>query len=128
MDRLFVLHDDRALAALHAFLRGNAQCMAALGRPLAVQVSEYKAKRNDRQNRLYWAVLGQIAEQGWLGGRRFSAEAWHHYFRTRFIGFEETPGGGQVPISTTTLDIAAFADYVTRVQEYAASELGLELT
>jgi len=95
--------------------------MARDGRPLAVHVTEHKAKRNVQQNRLYWALLREISEQAWIDGRRFSSEAWHAYFAGQYIGMEDMPGGGQAPISTTTLSVHEFADYVTRIQAYAAT-------
>lgn len=127
MDRLFVIRDERALAALDAFLRANAQAMADEGRPIAVHVTEHKAKRNGQQNRLYWALLRDISEGAWVSGKQFPSEAWHAFFAGKFIGWQETPGGERAPISTTTLDVHAFADYITRIQAYAATELGIEL-
>ena len=126
VDRVFVLRDATHVRSLHAFLKSNAQAMAKEGRPLAVHVTEHKAKRNVQQNRLYWALLREISEQAWIDGRRFSSEAWHAYFAGQYIGMEDMPGGGQTPISTTSLSVHEFADYVTRIQAYAATELGIE--
>ena len=127
MQRLFVLRDESHALALYAFLRANWKSMADAGRPLALFVTEHKAKRNTQQNSLYWALLGQIAEEGWLDGQRFGAEAWHEYFKRQYIGYIEVPDGTLTGISTTTLDVHAFADYIDKIQEYAASELGMEL-
>jgi hypothetical protein len=43
------------------------------------------------------------------------------------IGSEELPHGGTAGISTTSLSVAEFAEYVGKVEAYAASELGIEL-
>jgi len=126
MRRLFVLRDERSAAALQAFLRSNAKAMASQGRPLAVTVEEYKARRNDAQNRLYWAVLRNISEDAWVDGRQFTSEQWHGYFAGKFIGWADLPGGRQIPISTTSLSVGEFADYVTQVQAYAVTTLGME--
>lgn len=126
VDRVFVLRDEPHVRSLHAFLRANARAMAQAGRPLAVHVTEYKARRNSAQNRLYWALLRDISEQAWVDGKQYSSEAWHAYFAGQYIGREETPGGGSIAISTTTLSVHEFADYVTRIQAYAAAELGIE--
>lgn len=126
VDRVFVLRDEPHVRSLHAFLRANARAMAQAGRPLAVHVTEYKARRNSAQNRLYWALLRDISEQAWVDGKQYSSEAWHSYFAGQYIGREETPGGGFIAISTTTLSVHEFADYVTRIQAYAATELGIE--
>ncbi len=126
VDRVFVLRDATHVRSLHAFLKSNAQAMAKEGRPLAVHVTEHKAKRNTQQNRLYWALLREISEQAWVDGRQYGSEAWHAYFAGKFIGHDETPGGGRAPISTTTLSVHEFADYITRVEAYAATEIGIQ--
>lgn len=125
--RTFVLRGKEQAQALHAFLKQNAAAMADAGKPLAVTVEEHKAKRSGAQNRRYWALLRQISEQAFVGGRQFSDEAWHEFMKRRFIGLEELPCGSSVGISTTTLDVTSFGEYMQHIEVYAASELGLEL-
>lgn len=125
MLRTFVLRDDVNCRQLYAFLRANWLAMAQAGKPLGVMVAEHKAKRSNPQNRLYWLVLNEIAENGWVDGKRFSADAWHEHFKREFIGVEELPGGGTAGISTTTLDVDAFSTYIERVMQYAAEQLGV---
>lgn len=125
MIKTFVLRDDVNCRQLYAFLRANWLAMAQAGKPLGVLVAEHKAKRSNPQNRLYWAVLNEIAASAWVDGKQFSADAWHEHFKRQYIGVEETPGGGQVGISTTSLDVGAFSEYVEHVMHYAASELGV---
>lgn len=124
--RTFVLRDERNANALWVFLKSNWRALADENRPLAVTVAEHKAKRSVDQNKRYWAILNEIAEGAWIGGRQFSTEAWHEFFRAKFIGYEETPDGRQIGISTTTLSVAEFGDYMTRVEAYAAADLGVE--
>lgn len=126
--RIFVLRDEQHARALWAFLRGNWKELAQAGRPLSVTVQEHKAKRSSDQNRLYWQRLNQIAEQAWVGGKQFSAEAWHEFFKRQLIGYEELPCGGTVGISTATLSVSEFSDYINRVEAYAATELGINLS
>jgi hypothetical protein len=126
--RVFVLHDDNYAQSLWAFLKGNWAEMARAGRPLSVTVQEHKAKRSADQNRLYWNRLNDIAAQAWVGGKQFSAEAWHEHFKRTLIGSEEVPSGGSIGISTTTLSVAEFSDYINKVEAYAATELGITLT
>jgi len=126
MNRTFVLRDDLNARQLWAFLRANWQALATAGTPLAVTVHEHKAKRSGEQNRLYWALLTEIAEHAWIDGRRFSKDAWHAHFAGEFIGYEEGPGGQRVPISTTTLSVPEFTGYIERVQQYATEQLGVE--
>jgi hypothetical protein len=107
-------------------LCGNWKAFSDAGRPLAVSVHEHKTKRSIDQNKRYWAILRQIAELGWIHGKTFSAEAWHEFFRRYFIGYEDVPYGQMVGISTTTLTVADFADYMTKVEAYAVEEFGIE--
>ena len=127
----FVLRDETHLKRLDAFLRGNWLAAAQAMRPLSVTVAEYKARRSGQQNRLYWSILRQIAQDGWVGGRRWDEESWHEYFRRKFIGAEEIvlPGGEMIErgISTTTLNVSEFSDYIEQVIGFAVEELGLEI-
>lgn len=126
LSRRFVLYGPEQAKMLHAFLKANAAAMAQSGKPLSVTVEEHKAKRSAAQNRRYWAILNEIGENAYVGGKRFSSEAWAEFFKRKFIGFEETPSGDSVGISTTTLNTAEFTDYMDRIEAYAASDLGLE--
>lgn len=132
MNRVFVLRNDSHAQGLWAFLRSNWKACAEQGRPLSVQVSEFKSKRSLEQNKRYWALLNEIAGQAFVAGEQFSQEAWHEHFKRTFIGSEEhkLPSGAVETrgISTTTLNVSEFASYMTRVEEYAASELGVEFT
>lgn len=112
---------------LWSFLKANWKTLANQGRPLAVTVTEYKSKRSIEQNKRYWAVLQQISEQAFLEGVCYNAEAWHEYFKRMFIGCIDLPDGGSLGQSSTLLTVAEFADYMTKVEVYAASELGVEI-
>lgn len=122
---VFVLHGDSQAKALFTFLRLNRKAKAAEGKPLTVTVSEYKDKRHNEQNKLYWATLNEIATQAMIDGKQYSKDGWHYHFAGEFIGWEEAPGGRRIPISTTTLSVSEFAEYVTKVMAFAASELGV---
>ncbi len=126
MLRTFVLRGEPQARMLWAFLKANWESLAQAGKPLAVTVTEHKAQRSVEQNKRYWAVLNEIAAQGWVEGVQFSAVAWHEYFKRRLIGMEEIPGGGSIGISTTSLTVSEFADYMTKVERFAAEELGVE--
>jgi hypothetical protein len=125
MLRTFVLRDEINCRQLYAFLRANWLAMAQAGKPLGVMVAEHKARRSNPQNRLYWAVLNEVSANAWVDGKQYSAEAWHEHFKRQFIGYEELPSGDRSGISTTTLDVGAFSEYVERVMHYAATQLGV---
>ncbi len=125
--RTFVLRGEPNAQALWTFLKNNWRQLADAGKPLAITVAEHKAKRSGEQNRLYWSLLNRIAEDAWIDGKKFSADAWHEFMRQRHIGFEDLPGGGRIGISTTTLSVAEFSEYLEKVQQTAVAELGIEL-
>lgn len=123
--RQFVLREESQCRALYAYLRHNWTAMAAQGKPLAVTVAEYKDKRHAQQNRLYWALLKQVSEQAMVDGRRYSDEVWHEQFKRVLIGLVDLPGGQMAGESTTKLNVSEFAEYITKVTAYAATELGV---
>lgn len=123
--RAFVLHGDSQAAALAAYLKANRAACAAAGEPLEVIVCKHKEKRRTLQNRLYWAVLREIAEQAMLGGKQFSDECWHEHFKRQFVGVVDLPDGRTMGESTTKLSVSDFADYVSRVQAFAVIDLGV---
>ena len=128
MLRTFILQDESRARALYQFLKSNWPACAKAEKPLAVTVQEHGAKRSRPQNKRYWkALLGEIAANAWVDGRQFSEDAWHEFFKGKFIGLEETPDGRQVGISTTTLSVAEFSEYMTKIEAYAAEELGLAI-
>lgn len=57
-------------------------------------------------------------------GRTFSADQWHVYAKSRWIGCEDVtlPNGKTlaIPKSSAALDTAEFADYMTAVEAWAA--------
>lgn len=127
LSRRFVIYGQEQAQQLLAFVKANAKAMAEQGRPLAVTVEEHKAKRSPAQNRRYWCLLRGIAEAAYVGGKQFSDEAWHEFFKRKFIGLEELPGGSNAGISTTTLDVAGFGAYMEQIEAYAVTDLGIEL-
>lgn len=129
MNRTIVLRNDTFAEALWTLLKNNWRAMALEGRPLAVTVSEHKTKRSGEQNKRLHALLQEIAEQAWIGGKRFDAETWKEHYRRKFIGTEEIdmPDGSRLErgISTTTLDVAEFSSFMDRITADAASDLGV---
>lgn len=128
LHRTFVLKGPAEWKMLSAFLKMNAAACAQNGKPLAVTVTEHKAKRSTLANARYWAMLAEIAEQSFVGGKKFSNEVWHEHLGRMLIGCEDLPGGGMKAISTTTLDVEAFSRYMDQVESYAATELGVRFT
>lgn len=80
-------------------------------------------KRSHPQNSRYWLLLHAIAEKLKPQGQAYSAETWHHYFKTKLIpgSVVDLPNGKtiMVPRSTTDLDVGEFAEYMTAVETWA---------
>jgi hypothetical protein len=127
MQRTFVLRTEEHAQSLWAFLRANWRALADSKQPLAVTVKQHKDRRSLDQNKRYWAILHDIAEQAWVAGKQYSAEAWHEHFKQTLIGLVELPNGNKVGISTANLNVEEFANYMTRVEMYAISELGCHI-
>lgn len=130
MNRTFILRSDSHTQAVIAFIQSNAPAMSAAGTPLAVTVALAKAKRSLDQNARLHALLTDVAAHSWVEGRQYDLETWKEFFRQRFIGTEEItmPDGKRIErgISTTTLNVHEFSDFMTKIEEYAQDHLAVE--
>lgn len=105
--------------------------------PLEIVVREKQKGRGLDANALMWAgALKDISEQAWFGGKKYSAEVWHHYFKVQFLPeqaeegitkegyrkWETAPNGDRVPVgSTGDLTKKGFALYLTELEAYGAN-------
>ncbi|QDQ25179.1 hypothetical protein FNU76_01730 [Chitinimonas arctica] len=92
------------------------------GNLLEVIVRPYRQHRSIGQNRRYWLLVNVIADD--TGN---DPQYLHEMLKLRFLGAVEVVVAGQsftVPKSTTTLNIQTFGEYMTRVEAWAATELG----
>jgi NinB protein len=129
--REFTLRNAGIWQALVALIKGNAKAMVEAGTPIKVIVTTAAAKRNGEQNRRYWGyVLKTIAEQAWANGHQFDADVWHEFCARKYGVLEEmTLPDGEIITrrkSTTDMTVGEFAEYMTKVEAYAAQELGVE--
>lgn len=113
-------------------------------KPLLFAIHEYAKPRKDEQNAAMWSgPLRDIEQQGYVEGRTYSADVWHVFFKRQFLpeeydpelclkGYRKwdyTPDGERVLVgSTKKLSVKGFAKYLTEVEAYAASELGVVFT
>ena len=93
--------------------------------PIEVIIREQPKKRSSLANRYYWSVINQIASDAWVEDRQYTPDVWHEYAKRKHLGTIELPGGGIMAISTADLDVSEFAQYVERVEAWAATELGV---
>lgn len=126
MIKIFILREDRNAQALWAFLKSNWRACAEAGRPLEIAIDHERTTRSLEANKRYWAILRAISETGWIHGKQYESEAWHFFFRKKFLPCIDTPDGLVIPTSTTKLDTKEFSDYMTQVEAFAATELGVE--
>ena len=111
-------------------------------RPLEFVLREEVKARKQDQNSLMWAgPLKDIEEQGYVGGRTYSAATWHEHFKREYLpeefdpslckdGYQKwdyTPKGERVLVgSTKELTVRGFALYLKQVEAYAQVELGVQ--
>lgn len=79
-----------------------------------------KSKRSLEQNKRYHAMLRDLSAVAWLDGRQYAPDAWAEYCKQAFIGWDDLPGGGKRGLSTTTLSVEQFGDYMTQIEAWAA--------
>lgn len=128
--REFVLRNRDALLMLLAFIKANAKACVERGEPIRVIVTTDERKRNAEQNRFLWGVVYRdIAEQAWADGKQYDKDTWHEYFARMFGVCDEIvlPDGEIITRrkSTTQMTVGEFAEFLTKIQAYAANHLGV---
>ena len=94
-------------------------------KPLEVSIKPYKPNRSAAQNRLYWKWLKIIGDD--LG---YVDSEMHALMVDQFLGYTETKCMERVItqlVSTASLKVKPMAEYLTRIEVFAASELGIVL-
>lgn len=119
-ERSIVLRDKADVDRAIAFLAG---LVLDPEHPWEIVVRLYKLKRTILQNKRYHAVCAEIAWQLIIDGRSFTPDSLKEYFKRLFIGSSEVqlPDGTTVQygLSTTTLNTAEFAIYMTKIDAWA---------
>ncbi|ENA37444.1 hypothetical protein HMPREF1487_04362 [Pseudomonas sp. HPB0071] len=121
-ERIFRINEQAGLRA--AFLAAWNLAGGMIGKAkhgLEIVVRPMKEKRSVAQNRRYHALIRELSAIAWLDGRQYSKEAWHEWAKQEFIGWEDLPNGQRRGISTTTLSIEDFGNYMTQIEQWAAS-------
>lgn len=85
-----------------------------------------RARRGNPANARYWALLHEIADAIKPGGNVYSADQWHTYFKSRYLGCDEVTMPNlktlQLPRSTSALDVAEFGAYLDKIEAWAAEK------
>lgn len=84
-----------------------------------------KLKRSNEANRRLWLIYHLMADKLKPQGQQFSAESWHLWCKSRFLGCDEhrLPNGKVFvqPKSSAELDKDEFNEYMRKVEEFAMS-------
>lgn len=126
-DRIFRIHEAAGIrAAFVAAWNLAPDILKRAKHGIEIVIRPMKDKRSLAQNKRYWAMLRELSEIAWVDDRQFSSQTWHEHFRREFIGCEEImlPSGVTElrGISTTTLSVEAFGEYMTRIEAWAAQQ------
>ena len=131
--REFTLDPPAAGAVLVNFLKSNCAPFAEKGTPQRVIVTEEEMDRLDEQIAYYFGpLMRQVTEQAWVQGRQYSKEVWHEHFAKLFLPAKELvlPDGEIVikrgSIARGKISLKKMTAFITEVEAYAATELGVE--
>ena len=93
-------------------------------KPTRCPTCHRRHKRSTQANARYWLLLHALADGMKVRGELFSAETWHLYLKSKFLGAvdHKLPSGKTLTIvnSTADLDVAQFSDYLDKVQAWAS--------
>ncbi len=96
------------------------------GKECGEETKPNRKQRGVAKSRLYWMWLKCIMDE--TGEHK---DRLHELFKQRLLGTEEQWALGKykifIPRSTTSLDTAEMTAYLERVQQFAATELGIVL-
>lgn len=100
--------------------------------PWRLTFEPIKETRSLAQNRRYWALLNEWAQEApsHMDGEWHAPEVWHEFFKRRFLGVSVAEiDGDAVPVvpDSRTLKVAQFGEYMEQVEAWMA-EHGLVYT
>lgn len=116
---------------------------------MEIAIRPRKKVRSNSQNSLFWAArLRDISDQAWIDGKQYSAEIWHEYFKKKHLPEGDEPNiselvkdpakyhkwawlpDGSISLagSTTQLTTKGMMLYMTQVEAFCATELGVQFS
>lgn len=122
-ERVFRIHEEAGIRS--AFVAAWALVPALFTKAkhgLEVVIRPMKDKRSVAQNRRYWLMLRELAAIAWVNDRLYTDQVWHEQFKRQFIGCEELPDGSLRGISTTSLSVDEFGEYMLQIEQWAAEQ------
>lgn len=110
--------------------------MAVAGHATVVEVRTAEDCKTDKQRRyLHGYVLMTIAREARVNGQQFDMRVWKEHLRAEFLGHKTVTHRNPITgkkvrrrerVSTESLGVKGYAEYIDRVTAYAATELGVE--
>lgn len=94
--------------------------------PKKIDVSDYKVKRNDCQNRLYWKWVDHIANKYNVSKDEIHLKLAFRFLPTNPFSKPLMFNGvsiGAWPVSTTTLNIKEFSEYLNEIEAFCHTDL-----
>lgn len=89
--KTFVLLDQQKADNCCACILKNWEQYNTDGKTLVVTIQ--RETRRLAQNRRYWAIVNDFAQNYAPYGRTFNSKVWHEQFKREFIGVLELPNG-----------------------------------
>lgn len=112
------------------------KALAVAGHATVVEVRTAEDVKTDKQRRyLHGYVLLNIAKQAVVNGQKFDMRVWKEHLRAEFLGHKTVTYRNPITgkkvrrrerVSTESLGVKGYAEYIDRVTAYAATELGVE--
>lgn len=99
--------------------------------PLRMTVRPDKETRSEKQNRLYWKWVDEIAMGLEVGKDEVHLKLAFKFLPTNPLSKPMKIDGNEIarwPISTRDLNTKDFAEYLNKIEALAATELGIKLT
>jgi hypothetical protein len=88
-----------------------------------IAITEHRSRRTADQNKLLWAIYTEMSD-----GTGYTPSELHEAMKRKFLAPKVVKVGKQeieVPGSSRELDTKDFSQYVERVAQFAAEELGI---
>lgn len=112
------------------------KALAVAGHATVVEVRTAEDCKTDKQRRyLHGYVLMTIAREARVNGQQFDMRVWKEHLRAEFLGHKTVTHRNPITgkkvrrrerVSTESLGVKGYAEYIDRVTAYAATELGVE--
>lgn len=112
--------------------------MLKSGQPVAAVFMPLDEAKSDQQRKfLHGVVLLEISQQARIGTAVYTPKVWKEYFRDKYLGskrvtYTNPVTGNQVvreePVSTESLGVRAYSQFIEQVMAEAATDFGVRFT